>query len=320
MNIPYIGVVKNKFSDPANPLIMKEEESEIEIFDEFAEGLFKIEFSGFLEIYYHFHKAKPYKLQTYTYAGVLKGIFGTRSPGRPSQLGSSIVKMLGRQNNILKVKGLDAIDGTPVIDIKPVCIPLNKEELDENETLNRKNNPRKMILANIWAGKTGRLLLGAGQIHGHFCTQLAMGVLMATRAMQIIRGNSSGLDEITAFAEKKGCWLDAIQYVTGCTLGNHRLVVTDSGRTVLTLTKPDRTGVGIRLRHESNNFGGSLNEHCLNETVDSSLFNNDKNVELILETKTETEHAFNLLLEDFDQLFEVYFLGNESNNNGKSPS
>ncbi len=47
------------------------------------------------------------------------GLFATRSPNRPNPVGKATVRLLQCQGNILKVKGLDAIDGTPVIDIKP---------------------------------------------------------------------------------------------------------------------------------------------------------------------------------------------------------
>jgi len=49
----------------------------------------------------------------------LVGLFATRSPNRPNPLGKATVRLLERQGNILKVEGLDAIDGTPVVDIKP---------------------------------------------------------------------------------------------------------------------------------------------------------------------------------------------------------
>jgi tRNA-Thr(GGU) m(6)t(6)A37 methyltransferase TsaA len=49
----------------------------------------------------------------------LTGVFATRSPDRPNPIGKTTVRLLQRQDNILTVKGLDAIDGTPVIDIKP---------------------------------------------------------------------------------------------------------------------------------------------------------------------------------------------------------
>ena len=49
----------------------------------------------------------------------LQGIFATRTPNRPNRIGKATVKLLQRQGNILMVKGLDALNGTPVIDIKP---------------------------------------------------------------------------------------------------------------------------------------------------------------------------------------------------------
>lgn len=49
----------------------------------------------------------------------LVGVFATRSPVRPNPIGVTVVKLLERQENVLKVLGLDAYDGTPVLDIKP---------------------------------------------------------------------------------------------------------------------------------------------------------------------------------------------------------
>jgi len=49
----------------------------------------------------------------------LVGVLATRSPVRPNPLGLAVVKLLERKGNVLKVSGLDAIDGTPVVDIKP---------------------------------------------------------------------------------------------------------------------------------------------------------------------------------------------------------
>ncbi|MFH1651081.1 MAG: tRNA (N6-threonylcarbamoyladenosine(37)-N6)-methyltransferase TrmO, partial [Chloroflexota bacterium] len=49
----------------------------------------------------------------------LTGLLATRSPHHPNPLGMTAVRLLGRKENILRVKGLDALDGTPVIDIKP---------------------------------------------------------------------------------------------------------------------------------------------------------------------------------------------------------
>jgi tRNA-Thr(GGU) m(6)t(6)A37 methyltransferase TsaA len=48
-----------------------------------------------------------------------KGVFATRSPARPNPLGMTVVELRGRRKNVLTIAGLDAINGTPVIDIKP---------------------------------------------------------------------------------------------------------------------------------------------------------------------------------------------------------
>jgi tRNA-Thr(GGU) m(6)t(6)A37 methyltransferase TsaA len=58
----------------------------------------------------------------------LVGLFATRAPYRPNPIGVSVVKLLHRHENILEVAGLDAIDGTPVLDIKSYMTPVDKPE------------------------------------------------------------------------------------------------------------------------------------------------------------------------------------------------
>jgi len=62
----------------------------------------------------------------------LVGVFATRSPSRPNPIGVTVVKLLERQENVLKVLGLDAYDGTPVLDIKPY---LRRGDLIEEATM-----------------------------------------------------------------------------------------------------------------------------------------------------------------------------------------
>jgi tRNA-Thr(GGU) m(6)t(6)A37 methyltransferase TsaA len=74
-------------------------------------------------IIFWFHKSRtpaPLKV-TPRHHGVDSpiGVFASRSPDRPNPIGKSTVKLLKREGNILTVEGLDAIDGTPVLDIKP---------------------------------------------------------------------------------------------------------------------------------------------------------------------------------------------------------
>ena len=97
-----------------------EEISQIEIFKEFEEGLQDIEGFSHIIVIYWFQKSQGYHLLVKTpWDDSLHGLFTTRSPHRPCPLGLTVVELVAREKNILKVKGLDAIDGTPLLDIKP---------------------------------------------------------------------------------------------------------------------------------------------------------------------------------------------------------
>jgi tRNA-Thr(GGU) m(6)t(6)A37 methyltransferase TsaA len=97
-----------------------EQISRIEVFKEFEEGLQDIEGFSHILVIYCFHKSRGYHLLVKTpWDDIPHGLFTTRSPHRPSPLGLTLVKLVAREKNILKVKGLDAIDGTPLLDIKP---------------------------------------------------------------------------------------------------------------------------------------------------------------------------------------------------------
>jgi tRNA-Thr(GGU) m(6)t(6)A37 methyltransferase TsaA len=97
-----------------------EEISQIEVFREFEEGLKDIEGFSHIIVIYWFHKSQGYHLLVKTpWDDSMHGLFTTRSPHRPCPLGLTVVELVARENNILKVKGLDAIDGTPLLDIKP---------------------------------------------------------------------------------------------------------------------------------------------------------------------------------------------------------
>ncbi|TFF86102.1 MAG: tRNA (N6-threonylcarbamoyladenosine(37)-N6)-methyltransferase TrmO [Promethearchaeota archaeon] len=100
--------------------IANENESVIEIFDEFVPGLKNIEHYSHLYVLYYAHESKGYHLQTTTpWDTNLHGLFTTRSPYRPNPILVCVVELTKVDRNKLTVKYLDAIDGSPVIDIKP---------------------------------------------------------------------------------------------------------------------------------------------------------------------------------------------------------
>jgi formylmethanofuran dehydrogenase subunit E len=122
IEIKAIGYVKNEFDraekDQTDSIMRSV--STIEVLDEFADGLYKIENFKELNILFHFNRSEGYDLQTTTHSGDFRGVFACCSPRRPNGIGLTRVVLLERKGNILKVTGLDALNNTPVIDIKPV--------------------------------------------------------------------------------------------------------------------------------------------------------------------------------------------------------
>ena len=123
MQLKEIGIVHNAYknlTDIPRQGHMSAEISEIEIHPNFSDGLLKIEQNKHLIVLYWAHLAKRDILKTIPPAAKeLHGVFASRSPGRPNPLSLCIVELLERRDNILRVKGLDALDGSAVIDIKP---------------------------------------------------------------------------------------------------------------------------------------------------------------------------------------------------------
>ncbi len=92
----------------------------LEIFPEYADGLDGLEPGASIVVLFVFHKA-GYSHLTVTPPGESepRGVFASRSPHRPSSIGMTVVRLEARDGNILKVTGLDMIEGTPILDIKP---------------------------------------------------------------------------------------------------------------------------------------------------------------------------------------------------------
>ena len=99
---------------------LSDEIGQIEVFKEYEKGLQDIEGFSHIIILYYFHKAEGYSLLVRPpWDGKLHGIFAVRGPNRPNAVGLSIVRLIERKDNILRIAGIDALDGTPLIDIKP---------------------------------------------------------------------------------------------------------------------------------------------------------------------------------------------------------
>ncbi|HHT76209.1 MAG TPA: tRNA (N6-threonylcarbamoyladenosine(37)-N6)-methyltransferase TrmO [Methanomassiliicoccaceae archaeon] len=102
--------------------------SEIEVLQEYAEGLFGIEKCDSLLILFFFDRSDRVDLKVHPRGdprNPLVGVFASRSPNRPNHIGATVVRLVGVMNNILTVEGLDAWEGTPVLDIKPGIVGWN---------------------------------------------------------------------------------------------------------------------------------------------------------------------------------------------------
>ena len=92
----------------------------LELFPGYEPGLKDVEKTSHLIVLYWCHKADRNKLQTRTPFGeTIRGVFVTRSPSRPNPIAVCVAELLEVDGNRLKVRGLDALDGSPLLDIKP---------------------------------------------------------------------------------------------------------------------------------------------------------------------------------------------------------
>jgi tRNA-Thr(GGU) m(6)t(6)A37 methyltransferase TsaA len=94
--------------------------AEVEIFEEYTDALLDVEQSTHLYVLYWAHQADRGRLQTPTpWGSEQRGVFACRSPSRPNPINLCVVELAERRGNRLTVRGLDALDGSPVLDIKP---------------------------------------------------------------------------------------------------------------------------------------------------------------------------------------------------------
>ena len=124
MNLTPIGVIHSPHQraegTPIQAALAAGVQGTVEVFPEYAAGLRDLD--GFERIWlvYWFDRAKPAELVVTPYLDTTpRGLFATRAPCRPNPIGLSAVRLLGIVGNVLHVEGLDILDSTPLLDIKP---------------------------------------------------------------------------------------------------------------------------------------------------------------------------------------------------------
>jgi tRNA (adenine37-N6)-methyltransferase len=124
MDVEPIGVIRSPFREkdecPIQPLYARDSIGRVDVFPRFAPALKDIELFSHIFLIYAFHRAGDVELVRPTFLDdEPHGVFASRHPCRPNGIGLSIVQLLGRSGEVLTVRGIDVLDGTPLIDIKP---------------------------------------------------------------------------------------------------------------------------------------------------------------------------------------------------------
>jgi len=132
-----IGIIHSEHTEHENtPIqgIFNPSRGQVEVFEEFAEGLGDIESFSHLILLYHFDRATGKNLTQKPFLDGQKerGIFAIRHFNRPNPIGISIVKLLNVHDNILEIEQVDILDGTPLLDIKPYVHQFDHREEVEN--------------------------------------------------------------------------------------------------------------------------------------------------------------------------------------------
>jgi tRNA-Thr(GGU) m(6)t(6)A37 methyltransferase TsaA len=118
-----IGHVENAYNDPVSGEILRAADSRIILRPECVPGLTGMEAGQRLLVVFVFHRSQDFEWLQHPKGNrsrPKRGVFTLRSPKRPNPIGISEVNLVSIEGNILQVRGLDALNGTPVLDLKPV--------------------------------------------------------------------------------------------------------------------------------------------------------------------------------------------------------
>ncbi len=119
-----IGVVRSPFTEregmPLQSVAAADVHGWVELEPGYAPGLRDLDGFSHLYLICHLHRSMPGDLQVVPYLDdAMRGVFATRSPRHPNPIGISVVRLLAVEDATLQVSGIDLLDRTPVLDIKP---------------------------------------------------------------------------------------------------------------------------------------------------------------------------------------------------------
>jgi tRNA-Thr(GGU) m(6)t(6)A37 methyltransferase TsaA len=105
---------------PVQPAGGRDIEGSAELEDRFADALTDLDGFSHVILLYHFDRVGPYRPRVKPFLDDREhGLFAVRAPARPNPIGLSVVELLGVDGAVCRLRGLDMLDGTPLLDIKP---------------------------------------------------------------------------------------------------------------------------------------------------------------------------------------------------------
>jgi tRNA-Thr(GGU) m(6)t(6)A37 methyltransferase TsaA len=123
INFTPIGTVHTAARNLPRHWSVSNVEGTLEVLPEYTEGLSDINAGRRIVVLFYFHKSPPFVpellKQTPPHRDRALGVFSICSPRRPNAIGLSVLEVISKDGNRIRVRGLDMIDGTPVLDIKP---------------------------------------------------------------------------------------------------------------------------------------------------------------------------------------------------------
>lgn len=126
MNITYtaIGTIHSPFTRleamPIQPAGAAEVRGRVDLLPQYAAGLQDLDGFSHVVLLYHFHQARGFDLVVTPFLDDRPhGLFATRAPRRPNPIGLSVVRLLSVSGAALEIQGVDVLDGTPLLDLKP---------------------------------------------------------------------------------------------------------------------------------------------------------------------------------------------------------
>lgn len=209
INLVSIGIVHNDYINP-NEAQIGSRKSTIEIFSEYTDALLRVTEHSHIWVIGWFHEAKRDVLRVIPRMNKdlpEYGVFGLRTFSRPNPIGLTPVKLVRISDNLLYVEGLDFIDGTPVIDIKPYY---------ERDIIFSPDTP--YIKPKSAAVLEEIMLRDALNHHQEECPQLLLGVKMCMAAEKEL-GNITSKD-LKVTIQGSRCLADTIQGITKARLAN----------------------------------------------------------------------------------------------------